>query len=327
MSKIKIALICTIGGHLEQLYNLSDLYKNYDHVWVTNKNQQSESQLKSEKKYFIKAAHFKKPWLYAIQIPKFLQFFINEKPTHILSTGSGRTALIPFLLSKFFRVKFIYIDTFSRVYGFSKFGTFLLRLGHPICTQWKNNISKKVIYIGPVFKETGQYPINRIRKEFIFISVGTRKEPFYRLLEAVEELVEKKIIKDKIIVQAGYTNYNYSSNRLEMFDFCSPKDMDAYIMNAKYVITQESAGIGAKCLKLNTKFIVMPRDYQFGELPAKSDMKEDLHHKLEELGLTKVVNNVDELKTAINELDMIKVGYKFDNNLAITKLTELLEKR
>jgi hypothetical protein len=40
-------------------------------------------------------------------------------------------------------------------------------------------------------------------------------------------------------------------------------------------IGKESAGIGTQCLRANTRFIVMPRDYQYGELPAKSDMNEN----------------------------------------------------
>lgn len=323
MSKIKLALICTIGGHFEQLTNLSDFYKKYDHFWITNKNQQTENALKVDKKYFVEMAHFKKPWLYMMQIPKFLFVFFKEKPTHIISTGSGRTAFIPFLFSKFFKIKFIYIDTFSRVNGYSKFGTFVTKLGYPLCTQWNNDESNNITYIGPIFKHTDQYPKKRARKNYIFVTLGTRIEPFLRLIKAVEKLIETKVIKEKVYIQAGYTEYD--STQLQIFDFCSPKDIDEYIINAKYVITQESAGIGTKCLKYNTKFIVMPRDYAFRELPTKSDMKEDLHLKLAELGYTRVVNNENELKTAIQEIDKIKIGYTFDNRLAISKLRELVE--
>jgi hypothetical protein len=92
------------------------------------------------------------------------------------------------------------------------------------------------------------------------------------------------------------------------------------------VITQESAGIGAQCLKYRTKFVVMPRDYQYGELPTKNDMKEDLHYKLEELGYTKVVRNRDELEKAIVNIEDLKVGFNFDNSQAIRTLRNIIEK-
>jgi hypothetical protein len=68
----------------------------------------------------------------------------------------------------------------------------------------------------------------------------------------------------------------------------------------------------------------MPRDYAFRELPAKSDMNEDLHLKLEEMGFTFVVHNIEELKKAIGHADSLKVGYHFDNSLAVDKLNRIV---
>lgn len=320
--KVNLALICTAGGHFEQMTNLSDFYNRYDHFWITNKNNQTLSTLKNEKKYFVRSAHFKKPWTYLFQIPLFIKVFAKERPTCILSTGSGRTAFVPFLLAKILRIKFIYIDTFSRVNGYSKFGTFLLKIGHRFFTQWKDDENRKVVYIGPVFKKATSGPKNT-DSEYIFITLGTRKEAFTTLIFAIEKLKKEGAIKERVIVQAGHTKY--TSNHLELFDFCTPKKIDELIMNAGYVITQESAGIGTICLKHETKFLVMPRDYKYGELPAASDMKEDLHLKLEEMGYTKVVNNDLELQNAIRQIDKLKTGFDFDNEFAITTLTQIID--
>ncbi len=320
--KIKIALVCTQGGHFEQMTNLSDFYNCYDHFWITNKNKQTQSQLNNERAYYIEMAHFKRPWTYLHQVAPVLKIFAKEKPTHVISTGSGRTALLPFLLSRFLKIKFIYIDTFSRVHGHSKFGTFLLKTKNRIYTQWKDTKNKKAVYIGPIFKQQGNY--NKCKgAEYIFVTVGTRDEPFTRLIKGVEDLVKKGIIKEKVLVQAGHTKYN--SEHVESFDFCAPQKVDELIQNAKYVITQESAGIGTQCLKCRTKFLVMPRDYRYGELPTKSDMKEDLHYRLEELGYTKVVKNTNELEKAILNIDCIKTGFDFNNSMAISNLHKAVE--
>jgi UDP-N-acetylglucosamine transferase subunit ALG13 len=320
--RINIALVCTCGGHYEQMTNLSDFYQQYDHFWITNKNKQTEGQLKTDRAYFIKMAHFKKPWLYLAQVPPVMKIFVRERPTHIVSTGSGRTALVPFLFARLLGIKFIYIDTFSRVNGHSKFGSFLLKTGNKIYAQWKDSINKKAVYIGPIFKQ--QEKRDKYRdSEYVFVTVGTRYEPFPRLIKGVEDLVKKGIVKEKVIVQAGHTKYK--SDRVEVFDFCTPEKIDELILNARYVITQESAGIGTQCLNNRTKFIVMPRDYHYGELPTKSDMKEDLHFKLEELGYTKVVNNASELEEAIVNIDSYKTGFEFNNKLAITNLHKEME--
>jgi UDP-N-acetylglucosamine transferase subunit ALG13 len=315
--KINIALVCTCGGHFEQMTNLSDFYQQYDHFWVTNRNKQTEGQLKTERAYFIKMAHFKKPWIYAGQLVPVIKIFSRERPTHIVSTGSGRTALVPFLLTLLLGIKFIYIDTFSRVHGHSKFGYFLLKTGNKIYTQWKDPMNNNAVYIGPIFKQ--QENRNKCYdSEYVFVTVGTRDEPFTRLIKGVEDLVKKGIIKERVIVQAGHTKYR--SDCVEVFDFCNPEKIDKLILNARYVITQESAGIGTQCLNSRTKFIVMPRDYQYGELPTKSDMNEDLHCKLEELGYTKVVKNAGELEQAIINIDSCKTGFAFNNSMAISNL-------
>jgi UDP-N-acetylglucosamine transferase subunit ALG13 len=264
--------------------NLEEFYKRYPHFWITNRNKQTESQLKNERAYYIEQAHFKKPWTYLYHVAPLLKIFRFEKPTHMLSTGSGRTAFIPFLFSRLLRVKFIHIDTFSRVRAPSIFGAFLLKTGNKIFTQWEDLKNEKAIYIGPIFKNSGKYSKCR-DSEYVFVTVGTRIEPFTRLLKGVEDLVKKGSIKERVIMQVGHTKF--SSDYVEIFDWCAPEKIVDLILNATYVITQESAGIGAQCLKCQTRFIVMPRDYEYGELPTKRDMKEDLHYKLEELGLQK----------------------------------------
>jgi beta-1,4-N-acetylglucosaminyltransferase len=320
--KIKIALVCTRGGHFEQMTNLSEFYGCYEHFWITNRNKQTESQLKQEKVYYVELAHFKKPWTYVYQIAPVLRTFIREKPSHVLSTGSGRTAFIPFLLSKLFRIKFVYIDTFSRVNGHSKFGTFLLRTKNRIFTQWKDPHNDQAIFIGPIFKQQELFKKSN-DSNYVFITLGTRDESFTRLTQGVEDLVKKGIIKEKVVMQVGHTKFK--SDHVEVFDYCMPEKIDQLILNARYVITQESAGIGTQCLKYRTPFIVMPRDYQFGELPTKSDMKEDLHCRLEELGYTKVVRDTGELEKAIENIDSLKTGFDFNNNTAISSLHKAME--
>ncbi len=320
--RTNIALVCTRGGHFEQMTNLSDFFSCYDHFWITNRNKQTESQLKQERAYFIEMGHFKKPWTYLYQLAPLVKVFAREKPTHVLSTGSGRTALIPFLLAKLFKIKFLYIDTFSRVHGHSKFGTFLVKTKNTIYTQWKDTQNENTVYIGPIFKPPQTYKKRRDSK-YVFVTAGTRDEPFTRLIKGVEDLVKKGVIKEKVVVQAGHTKY--SSDRLEIFDFCGPEKIDELILNARYVITQESAGIGTQCLKYKTRFIVMPRRYQYGELPTKSDMKEDLHYRLEDLGYTTVVRNTSELEQAVLNIQHLKTGFDFNNTMAISNLHKALE--
>jgi beta-1,4-N-acetylglucosaminyltransferase len=322
-AKINIALVCTAGGHFEQMTNLYNFYNSYEHFWITHRTKQTVNQPKEERIYYIELAHFKRPWTYLFQIGPVLGIFAREKPTHVLSTGSGVIALIPFLLSWILGVKFIYIETFSRVRNYTIFGKVLLKKGNKIYTQWRDLVNRNAMYIGPIFKEVEKHN-KPYDSGHILVTVGSRPEPFTRLLKAVEELIKSGEIKEKVIFQAGHTPYQ--SDCAEVFDFCAPEVISELILNARYVITQESAGIGTQCLKYRTRFIVMPREYANGELPAKSDMEEDLHFKLEELGYTKVVRDKEELEKAIEKIDNLKVGFNFDNSLAIQTLRNIIEK-
>jgi UDP-N-acetylglucosamine transferase subunit ALG13 len=321
-NKARLGLVCTAGGHFEQLFSLSNFYQKYPHFWITNSNKQTESALAGERSYFLNIAHYKKPWDYFGHINHVLRIFRDEKPTHIISTGSGRTSLIPFLVSKIKRIPFIYIETYSRVNNLTLFGKFVRAAGTKIHTQWENG-QKGTMYVGPVFqsdRKSGNAGISD--GNYVFVTFGTRDEPFTRLVIYLEQLVTEGVIDKKVIIQAGKTAYQ--SEKLQIFDFCSVSQIDELIRNASYIITQESAGIGNKCLKYGKRFIVMPRDYQFGELPSKHDMEEDLQYRLEELGYTKVVHTKEQLADSIKNIGRLKTGYKFDNSRAVEKLTEMV---
>jgi UDP-N-acetylglucosamine transferase subunit ALG13 len=322
--KIKLALVCTAGGHLEQMLNLSQLYDQYSHFWITMANPLTESCLREEKRYFIKLAHFKKPWTYFCQFPKGIWIFAKERPTHVISTGSGRIVFIPFLLSLIFRAKFIHIETFSHVNNLTMFGRFLSRIGYPILTQWQSLARTNAVYIGPVIRNESALESRGEKTDLVFVTLGTRTEPFPRIIRAVETLIMEGILTRPVVVQSGHTKYE--SKSMEIFDFCAPPVIDDLIRNAAFVITQESAGIGTKCLKHDTRMIIMPRQYVYGELPAKSDMNEDLHIRLQELGFAFVVNDTEELRAAILNIDKLRVGFPFENSLAISELRKLVEK-
>ena len=41
----------------------------------------------------------------------------------------------------------------------------------------------------------------------ILVLLGTQNNSFHRLLEEIDKLIKNGVIKDKVIVQAGYTKF------------------------------------------------------------------------------------------------------------------------
>ena len=58
----------------------------------------------------------------------------------------------------------------------------------------------------------------------ILVTLGTQDKPFTRLLKKIDDLIDKGIIKDKVVVQAGTTKYE--SNNMEIMDLIPMDEFD-----------------------------------------------------------------------------------------------------
>jgi UDP-N-acetylglucosamine:LPS N-acetylglucosamine transferase len=148
--KLKICLACSAGGHLTQLLQLSDLWKNYEHFYLTFKSKSSLNL--TEKTYYIKNPK-RNPILFLLASVQSLSIFLIEKPQVVITTGAG-VAIPISLISKVFRKKLIFIESFSRVKTPSATGKFLYFFADLFLVQWKPLLKKygsKAQYEGAVF--------------------------------------------------------------------------------------------------------------------------------------------------------------------------------
>lgn len=97
----------------------------------------------------------------------------------------------------------------------------------------------------------------------IFVTLGTQDKGFERLLKLLDKEVEKGFLKEKIIVQAGYTDYK--SKNMEIFDYVSKEDFEKYIKRCDVLITHGGVGSIFTGLKNNKKVLVMPRLAKYKE--------------------------------------------------------------
>lgn len=97
----------------------------------------------------------------------------------------------------------------------------------------------------------------------ILVLLGTQDKSFHRLLDEIEKLIDKKVIKDKVIAQIGYTPFK--SNKIETYDFLSHEQLDKLEREAKYIICHAGVGTIMENLKLNKKIVVVPRLKKYKE--------------------------------------------------------------
>ena len=74
----------------------------------------------------------------------------------------------------------------------------------------------------------------------IFVTTGTQKFQFNRLIKAIDNLVANGYIKEKVICQSGASDYN--SKNLTLFPFMSNEQYEDCIKKCDLLITH--AGVG-----------------------------------------------------------------------------------
>ena len=154
----------------------------------------------------------------------------------------------------------------------------------------------------------------------VFVTLGTQDKQFKRLLEMVDKCIDKGLIKEKVIVQKGITDYQ--SDNMEMFDFTSDDKMLYYINNASYVISHGGVGTIFNCLKNNKKVIAVPRLSKYLE-----------HHNDHQLQIINEFSNKgyildgSDLEKAIKNIDDFKPNNYESNNINfISRLEEYINK-
>ena len=97
----------------------------------------------------------------------------------------------------------------------------------------------------------------------ILVTLGTQDKEFTRLLKAIDREIEKGVITDKVVVQAGCTKYE--AKNMEMFDLIPANEFDEYIKKADLIITHGGAGSILTAVKNNKKIIAAARLAKYKE--------------------------------------------------------------
>lgn len=97
----------------------------------------------------------------------------------------------------------------------------------------------------------------------IFVTVGSQKFPFNRLLIEIERLKKAGIIEDELFAQIGHSDY-----LPESFPYCRFLDQKAFnekIEKCDVLITHAGTGVIINALKQKKKIIAIPRLKKYGE--------------------------------------------------------------
>lgn len=97
----------------------------------------------------------------------------------------------------------------------------------------------------------------------IFVTVGTHEQPFDRLLKCIDKMVENGDIKEEVIVQKGYTDFEMQ--HCTEYKLIGYGEMQKYIQEARIVVTHGGPASFIAPISVGKIPIVVPRKKEFNE--------------------------------------------------------------
>lgn len=154
----KVLFISSTGGHLNELLQLSPMFKKYDYHIITEYTS-STTYLKDKYKNRVDYLVFggkEHPLSYIFKflynIIKSIYLFFKVKPDVIITTGT-HTAVPMCYISKLFRKKIIFIETFASINTPTLAGRMVYKIADLFLVQWEDmlKIYPKAIYKGGIY--------------------------------------------------------------------------------------------------------------------------------------------------------------------------------
>jgi len=156
----------------------------------------------------------------------------------------------------------------------------------------------------------------------ILVTLGTQDKSFERLLAEIERLIDQKVIREKVIVQAGYTNY--SSNKMEIFDYLPKDEFEKLIQQARLLITHGGVGSIFDGLARNKKIIAVPRLSKYME--HTNDHQLQVVEKLGNEGYILPCTGVEDIEGNLEKICKFRPKkYQENNHQMVTLIENFIE--
>jgi UDP-N-acetylglucosamine transferase subunit ALG13 len=156
----------------------------------------------------------------------------------------------------------------------------------------------------------------------IFVTLGSQKFQFDRLLKKIDELLGKGVITDEVFAQIGASTYipqNYKYTR-----FMDREEFAGCIENSSLVVTHGGTGVIIGAVKKGKKVIAVPRLAKYGE--HVDDHQLQLLHQFDDLGIICSCYDVEKLDECIEEVqNKVYKPYVSNTRSIIDSIEEFLE--
>lgn len=152
----------------------------------------------------------------------------------------------------------------------------------------------------------------------ILVTLGTQDKSFTRLLNGIQEQINKGNIKDKVVVQAGFTKYK--SDDMEIFDLIDRDNFSELMESCDLLITHGGVGSIITGLEKNKKVIVCPRLSKYKE--HMNDHQVQIVEKFYNSGYILKYTDGDDLGKIIKKAEKFKPKKYVSNTNKFIKIVE-----
>ena len=133
----------------------------------------------------------------------------------------------------------------------------------------------------------------------IFITLGSQKFQFNRLLKKIDNLVETNVIKEEVFAQIGYSDY-----KPKHYLYCEFMDRDQFAKMMKksdILITHGGTGAIITGIKSGKKVIAIPRLEKYREHVDNHQVQ--LLKEFDEMEFIAACYNLDDFEEVYSNLD------------------------
>lgn len=300
--RLRICLPTSTGGHLAQLMALDDWLNEHECLWICIDRADSSSTLKGRR--VIEHFHptTRNLWNAVRNVFLASKVLRRERPDLVLSTGAG-VAIPFFFIARILGIKTAYIEVVDRIDSPTLSGRLARLLGAKMFTQWS---SQERFYpgartVGPLvhFPKPPEDAASLSRKRFtkgsIFVTVGTDKHQFNRVIRWTERWVRCHGFTGDVVVQSGHSDVEVGEFKAQ--PFFGKSEVRAMIERADVVITHGGPGAISDVLAMGKVPVVLPRNPSLGE-HVDGHQQRFVQH-LSERGIVRWNDSYDDFEEAV----------------------------
>lgn len=156
----------------------------------------------------------------------------------------------------------------------------------------------------------------------IFVTLGSQKFQFNRLLKEIDKLVQERKIVEEVFAQTGYSDYEPKNYKYK--NFLDRDEFSSLMSKCDKVITHGGTGAIIGAVKKRKKVIVVPRLKKFEE--HVDDHQLQITNEFEKLKFIKSSKDIGELEVLLNNIDEFEFKeYKSNTENIINEISKFIE--